>query len=419
MPVTLHLAKWLVPVTLPVMENAGIAVSEGRITALDTKKNLLKHFSGGAEIVDHGDSIIMPALVNAHCHLELSIARGKTRGGKGFYAWLKSIMNFRQENTQTDQSAFYSAALDAAGELHQNGTAVIADTGNTDTGLKVLSGLRDKKIPCFLAFREIIHPLPGEADLPDLSDFSPGICHQAAISPHSVYTCSRKVLLEIKNWCRAHSLPFSIHCAESPEETEFVRTGGGPLAEILSERGRDISSFFRMCRSPVMLLDETGILDSSTICVHCVSVTEEDLEILAGSGCSVCLCPGSNEFIGTGTAPIERIFSSMSDRVCLGTDSLASNTQLSILGEMRMIMKKAGGVSPELVLRAATINGAEALGFSAFTGSIEPGKRAFFLVLEESGCKREEIHEFICCTKGPFPLKLVSSQGSETASQAR
>ncbi len=408
MAVTIHLARWLVPVSMPPIENAGIAVSEGVIAGVDTNANLLGRFQN-ASIVDHGDSIIMPPLVNAHCHLELSNARGRIPPGTGFYSWLKMVIDFKAGNQGSDQSRADTAVLEAVSELRENGVAVLADTGNTDLAPRILSGLGREHMPCCISFREIIHPMEGVPELLQFSGFNQGDCRMAAVSPHSVYTCSRPVLRKIKEWCLKNRLPFSIHCAESPEEMEFVRSATGPLAEILREKGRDTGAFFKVASSPVKLLEETGLLDPSTICVHCVFLEEDDLETLAETGCHVCLCPGSNEFIGTGTPGFERLFSAMPSRICLGTDSLASNRQLSILAEMERIVARGSGVSAELVVRAATLNGAGALGLSEMAGSLEPGKMAAFVVLEGAFCKRNEIFEFICCGHDSFQLKLVTS----------
>ncbi|RUM88187.1 MAG: hypothetical protein DSZ23_04805 [Thermodesulfatator sp.] len=412
---SIHLARWVVPVTMPVIENGGVVLKGGRILELGHRKDLLENFAKAREITDHEDAIILPALVNAHCHLELSLAAGRIPRRTGFSAWLRSIMALREEILAREDASCKEAAVRGLRETVQAGSGVLGDVGNTTWGIEALLGSASGAALCFVSFMEIIHPLDKQLDLPELElKATPGgpslmeSCRKQAYSPHSVYTCSRQAMGKVKAWCRARKRPFTIHCAESLEERQFVSSAKGPIAEILEERGRDIGSFFSTAPSPVKLLDEAGVLDESTICVHCVHVDSSDIEVLANQGCFVCLCPGSNEYIGCGTAPADRLFSRLPGRICLGTDSLASNETLSVFREMQMLHGMFPGIWPEKLLQAATINGARALGLGAIAGSLDKGKVARLLVIKGGPDNLKELHEYICCRQEPFQLKVVS-----------
>jgi len=408
--ISIHLARWVVPVTRPVIENAGVAISKGRIIAVESAKDLLRKFSEASEITYHEDALIMPCLVNVHCHLELSFASGRIPAGLGFSGWLKKLMSLRHEKMKSGDASIKMAASKALEELFSRGVCAIGDVGSSEVGIDAVSGMNKRHAMWSISFREIIHPFAHEVSLPDPADVSSARDRRRpAWCPHSVYTCSRQALKAIKKWCSRKDMPFSIHCSESPEEMEFVKTGRGPIAGILEERGRNIRAFFSAAPSPVRLLEEAGVLDPATVCVHCVHVDQKDINILSEKGCHICLCPGSNQYIGSGKAPVEQIFASASRRVCLGTDSLASNESLSIFGEMKKIMESARGISPELVLNAGTINGARALGLFSQIGSLEAGKRAQFLVMEGAPSLKQDIHEYICCRPEPFPLKVVGN----------
>lgn len=409
--ISIHLARWVVPVTSTVMENAGVAISKGRIIAVEPAKDLLKKFSGNAEITDHEDALIMPCLVNVHCHLELSFARAQIPPGLGFSKWLKGLMRLRHEKMESKDAGLKAAASKALKELFSRGVYATGDVGNSEIGIEAISDMNKRHGTWSVSFREIIHPFAHDVSLPDPATvLSAPVRGRLTWCPHSVYTCSRQALKAVKKWCSSKKMPFSIHCSESREEMEFVKTGRGPLAEILEERERNIRAFFSTAPSPVRLLEETGVLDPATICVHCVYVDKKDIDILSEKGCHICLCPGSNKYIGSGTAPIGKIFAAASRRVCLGTDSLASNESLSIFGEMRRIMESAHEISARRVLNAGTINGAEALGLSSDIGSLEAGKMAQFLILKAEQVKRRDIYEYICCRPEPFLLKVVGSR---------
>jgi len=404
--VSIHLARWVVPVTRPAVENGGVAVSQGRIVSVGQKTDLFKTYSPKRnQIVDHGDCVIMPALTNGHCHLEFSFAQGLIPEGLGFSRWLRQAMRLRQEWFGQRDEKILASAVEGLDSLLKEGVYGLADVGNANLGASILQAC-EKGRCCAVSFSEVIHPVEQDVVLKDGNAFDTG-CGSFAFSAHSVYTCSRQAIHKIYTWCMSRGLPFSIHCSESPEEMEFVKTGQGPIAEILRERGRRIEAFFTTAYSPVRLLEEAKVLGPKTICVHCTHVDRNDLELLSKRRCHVCLCPGSNEYIGSGRAPVHEIFNTLAERVCLGTDSLASNWNLSIFSEMKRVAKLSPHIPPAQIVRAATINGAKALGFSDRLGSLEPGKTLPFLVIETSSIKDGDIYEFICCSPDSFTLKVV------------
>ncbi len=379
-----------------MIEDGGIAVERGHIIALGDKRDLLGLFvSKDMDIVDHGDAVLLPSLVNVHCHLEFSFAKDLIPTGLGFAKWLRRAMELKQQWIGNKNEAVKRAAIQALKEVVARGINTLGDVGNGSFGALAIDSL-GKDVFCALNFREIIHPLPHDLNLPRLPDLPYGPCRKNTYSPHAVYTCSPDALRKIKDWCRGHGLPFSIHCSESMEEAELVRTARGPLADILAERGRKVDEFFRPARSSVELLHAVGALDPSTICVHCVHVDDRDVRLLSERGCYVCLCPRSNEFIGSGTAPVSRLFSTPGIKVCIGTDSLASNQDLSLFKEMKKLMDMAPDIHPEDIFRAATINGASALGLSGVVGCLEPGALSSFLVLEEGPPSQKEIFAHVC-----------------------
>jgi len=261
----LHAARWIVPVTGPVIHDGAVLVSGGRIEEVGRKRDILRSCPAGTETIDHGDALIMPCLVNVHCHLELSWIKGMIPGGLGFSGWLRRLIAIKDEGTS--QAVVEDACGRAVDLLMQNGTAGLGDTGNTGLAGRIISGHDAGNFLCGVLFREVMNPSPRPVHLEDLGNTRAGMCLRSAYSAHSVYTCSLQTIREIKDHCLARGLPFSIHCAESWEETEFVQGRRGPIAGILTGKGRDINAFFRppsiwqpkIRAKPVLSLSVTSI----------------------------------------------------------------------------------------------------------------------------------------------------------------
>ena len=157
------------------------------------------------------------------------------------------------------------------------------------------------------------------------------------------------------------------------EEILFLRTGKGPLKDLLEERGMEPDQWRPPECGGVAYLDRLGFLDSLSLCVHVVHVSQEEIQLLKRSGAGVCLCPRSNLFLGHGIPPVARLLEA--EIPCgLGTDSLASNHDLNLFKEMAVLVDQCG-IGPDTVLAMATLHGARNLGMAGLYGSLEKGKR--------------------------------------------
>ena len=192
---------------------------------------------------------------------------------------------------------------------------------------------------------------------------------------------------------RSRGLPFSIHVAEQPEEIEFLRTGGGFCREILENQGRWDPGWTPPGKTPVAYLDSLGALDTGTLLVHAVHMTESDWALAARRDCSVVFCPRSNRNLGSGRPRIEKALS-LGIRCALGTDSLASNTDLNLFAEAGFTLDDHPSIHPERVIEMITINPARALGRKGDFGSLEPGAKARILAVTiQSGVDESNLAE--------------------------
>jgi cytosine/adenosine deaminase-related metal-dependent hydrolase len=255
----------------------------------------------------------------------------------------------------------------AARAMRDAGTAFVADiaTRSAPLAAEVLAGAGLG----FLGFHEALGQGEPPAALPGNPESPLG---RSAWAGHALYSTAPGVLAAAKALDNAAGLPFSLHLAEHDDEISILRDGSGPFVELMRSRGVRWD-FDAPGRSPVAQAETLGLLDEKTLCVHCVKVGEEDIEILARRGCAVCLCPRSNASIGVGRAPWEK-YRRAGIPLCLGTDSLASNQDLDLWAEVRFF---AQGFRDPLDLEAAvalaTRNPARALGLDGDYGTLAPG----------------------------------------------
>ncbi len=201
-----------------------------------------------------------------------------------------------------------------------------------------------------------------------------------SLAAHACYSTSGKVIREAKEWCRTRRLPFSIHVAEHREEIEFLERGAGFCREVLENLGRWTPHWTPPGTTPIRYLDRLQVLDAQTLLVHAVHLTDADWEIVVGKQSPVCFCPRSNRNLNVGRPDIAKALR-CGVVAALGTDSLASNTDLSLFAEAAYILDNYAGVSPEALVLMMTRGGARALGQEQRFGSIEAGKRANLLAV--------------------------------------
>jgi cytosine/adenosine deaminase-related metal-dependent hydrolase len=386
--VTLHQARWILPITRPPLEGGAVAARREKIVAVGPMKILAREFHG--PMIDHGDGVILPALVNAHTHLELSGLRGGVNLNGSFVDWIRSVI---REKERMDKKALQKGLRDGIERLIKNGTGLVADISNTGRSIFPLKRSRLRAVVFLeaLGFNQKNNLLL----LKSLLLRSKGLKRPiVTLGAHSPYTVSPHLFQKVHQWARRNYPIISVHLAESGEELEFLKDGRGPIRDLLMERGNWNTGWTPSGLSPVAYLDRMGFLNTHTLCVHCVHLSNEDIEILKKRRVRICLCPNSNRNLRVGFPPIMKLLKA-GLTVALGTDSLASNEDLSIPKEMKAVSRLNPMISPEEVLKMATIDGAKALGMERVMGSIEEGKRANLIFLPAKIMSRKKVYESV------------------------
>ncbi|WP_448873322.1 amidohydrolase family protein [Desulfobulbus propionicus] len=371
----LHTAPWVVPVAGPVLVDGGVLVEQGRILAVDALPALMQRFPA-AEVVPHPQTALTPALINAHIHLELShLAELASKPlATTFTGWIVRLLSLRDSLGATGAHV-EEAAKQTADDQYRQGVSVLADIGNTGLGQQWAANFSGQ----LLAHREYLGlaAFTLEKNLQRL-EAEPRVNR---CSGHAPYSTHPQLIRALKQRARALDHVFPLHVAEPAAEGEMLGQGRGEMVDFVRTRGFWDGSFDPPgVRGSIHYLYGLGILDDRTLCVHAVHVEPEEIRILVGEGSKICLCPGSNRFLRVGIAPVERYLDA-GLLPALGTDSAASNPELSLWREMALVAKEHPYVDPGAIFSMATRGGAEALGLDDQLGTLSPGKTADLLAV--------------------------------------
>jgi cytosine/adenosine deaminase-related metal-dependent hydrolase len=302
-------AAWILPISEPPIRGGWLAVDRGRVVALGAAgKRVL---SDGAQVVDLGDVAVLPGLVNAHTHLELSYLRDEVPPASQFVTWIRNVMKARRERPDPSGAEILGAVDAALKEAVTCGTAIVGDISNT----LVTFGPLTRSNLAAVVFYELIRFNTSDpagvvaSAMTELNALVPTERVRASLAAHAPYSVAPLVLRAIRQAVnRDPFAPCSIHLSESVEEVEFIRSGEGPWRALLEEIGSWDPAWVAPGGSPVQFLDESGFLDGRVLAVHGVQMTTADLDRLVARGTTLVACPRSNGHTGAGAPPIEDLY---------------------------------------------------------------------------------------------------------------
>ncbi len=380
---TLLTARYVYPVTAASITDGAVAVAGERILAVGPAAVLTDRYPG-ARRADLGEAALLPAAINAHTHLELTALEDAIPPDLDMAAWILALLRARGA---LDDAALRASAAEGVRRSLASGVAAVGEicSAGQSVGPIVESGLRG------VVYYELLSGDParadetlarGQAQLARWRAEYPGALVRFGISLHAPYTVSAPLFERASAWARAEGIPVSIHAAESPAETQWLRDRSGPIRDTLyATLGLSPDLEVAAGRSPMRYLSERGALDPQTLLAHGVQVDADDLALLAASGAAVAHCPRSNTRLRNGRLPWAA-YRAAGVRLALGTDSLASSPSLSVWDEAayaaNLHTRAAEPPTPVELLRLATLGGADALGLVDDLGSLEPGKLARF-----------------------------------------
>lgn len=352
----------------PPLQNGYVDVnSEGVIVSLSQES--------ASTTITEVAGIITPGFVNSHCHLELSHLKGKvperTNGMTGF------IKNLIEARFAASQEVILQAMFEADRQMYSEGIVAVGDISNLDISLAV----KQQSDLYYHTFVEVVGHDPAQTDA--ILNKAKMLCDDyifytkgnASIVPHAPYSISRALITAINKIAYHNALPISMHMHESEEEFLFCKNKSGPLSDFFLDLGLNINVFDHISDACPMLNTLPLLANCSPLLmVHNTLTTAAQIDIATALHTNLhwCLCPNANQYI-MGRLPHLCIYNNDTLRVTIGTDSLASNHQLSVLNELKTIAATNCNVPFERLIKWATINGAQFLGIDKKYGKIKPG----------------------------------------------
>ncbi|OYP37284.1 hypothetical protein CGZ80_05660 [Rhodopirellula sp. MGV] len=355
----------------PPIENALITFVEGTIVEIKPAG------TDPVQAIDLGDVAVLPKLVNAHTHLEFSDCESPIgTPGIALADWIGEVMRARG---QTDLAARQANIAKGLAESVAGGVGLIADIATTPSTYPPLEDFAVQGNPVrIVSFAEILGLSSERGD----ERFQSAVRHcdsldrqgdrcQPAISPHAPYSTPIDLVrrgVELASHS-ADGMLVAMHLAESPEERELLANGTGRFAEVLKNAGLWRDGLFPVSATEP-ILEYLRILASAprSLAVHGNDFRADEIDFLAQNpSISVVYCPRTHAFFGYDVHPVDRLLRS-GVRVALGTDSRASNPDLSLWEELRFLLNRRQDLDPIRVLEMATIMGAEAIGMDQSSG---------------------------------------------------
>jgi cytosine/adenosine deaminase-related metal-dependent hydrolase len=378
-------ARVVLPISRAPIEDGAVRISGNRISQVGAWKD----FSETDGVVDLGDVILMPGLINSHCHLDYTDMTGLMPPQKSFTDWIRLMLATK---AVWNYSEFAQSWVRGAHMLAKTGTTTVADFETvpellpdvwSTTPLRVISmlemtGVKTRRDPRALLLDNVNHimTLPG------------GRC-RPGLAPHAPYSTVPELLRLTADMARQRHWPLSIHVSESVQEFEMFTKGRGVMFDWLRRNERDMGDCGE--RSPIKHLDRYGVLSENCLVVHVNYLAEGDATLLAKRKTSVAHCPRSHAYFGHDDFPLGTLTKAKVN-LCLGTDSLATvykkprqTVELNMFDELQAFAAKHPRVRMETILEMATVNGARALGMAGHTGEISEKALADLIVIPFKG----------------------------------
>ena len=379
-----YLTRWLIPVSSPAIRHAVIRVLDGKVTEFGAAAAADLH---DRNIVDLGDVAVIPKLVNAHTHLEFSDFDAPIGSpGIPLADWIGEVIRARgvSDGFESDEAMRNDAIAQGLDESIRAGVGLIGDIATTPSRYPAKMNSR------IVSFAEVLgltqsrgEETFGAAET-HRGKYSDSEFVEPAISPHAPYSTPLSVVERCITWAESNGLPVAMHLAESPDERELLSSGRGRFYESLLRAGFWQAGLFpHSDTEPVQAILRILSTAPSALVVHGNDLRLDEIRMIATQPqMSVVYCPRTHRFFGYGKHPVDQMLKH-GVRVALGTDSRASNPDLSVWEEVRFLLCHRQDLAPFQILRMATIMGAEALGLASRTlrnlwlGQIHPGKTRF------------------------------------------
>lgn len=381
-------ADWVFPVSSSRIKEGVVVLDGNKVIAIEHRNNI------PADQLEIHNGILIPGFINTHCHLELSHLQGKIDSGTTLLPFLEQIVSQRESS----QDVIDAAIAEADAYMWSQGIQAVGDICNKKDTIEI----KQKSKIRYYNFIEVFDYRQGDK-MKNLIDRNLQIFDVAplpkAVVPHAPYSVSDELFGKIKN-INSPGSTICIHNQETAAEEELFKNGTGDFFPFFEKFGFKMDDFQATGQSSIHYVMQHLDPNQRNLFVHNTLTSKADIGAAQSWSEKVywATCPNANLFIEN-RLPVYQYFLDDASRMTIGTDSLSSNWQLSILDEMKTIVRYQSYVPFETLLLWATLNGAEALGMEKELGSIEAGKTPGILLLTMDPAKDKITDEHVQATR--------------------
>jgi cytosine/adenosine deaminase-related metal-dependent hydrolase len=404
-------ARTILPVSQPPIENGAIVISGNKIRAVGSWTDLKSETD--EKVLDLGEVVLLPGLVNAHCHLDYTDMAGELPPPKTFTDWIPLITAAK---TGWSYSEYAHSWLRGAHMLLKTGTTTVADIEAMPDLLPEVWDATPMRVYSFLEMTGIRARRDPKEILREAVETIDSLTHarcSVALSPHAPYSTLPELLRLSAGLARKKKWRICTHIAESAEEFEMFRHARGKMFDWLKRNGRDNSD----CGlgSPVQHFARHKMLGENLLAIHVNYLARGDAALLGQHLVNIVHCPRSHDYFRHAPFLRERLANAGAN-LCLGTDSLATTRkigkqkpELNMFEEMRQLAADDNTVSPEEILRMATVNGARALGLAGQIGELSKNAAADLIAIP-AGTKSADVYETVLAHTGNVKASMIDGR---------
>jgi cytosine/adenosine deaminase-related metal-dependent hydrolase len=376
--VSILTAAWVAPMDGAILRDGAVAFAEGRILAVGPAAAVRSSFPD-ANVEDLGARVLLPGLVNAHVHLELSALTPGERPAS-FVDWLKRLLP-RQAPSPDAISAFARRGVEVGvSQCRQCGVTTVGDISRQCAITRPLLAAGPLRV---VSYGEVQAMAQRRGFLEERLALAADASAQAGrlrigITPHAPYSIDAHGYSRCMQVARERGLPLATHLAETSAEAEFLSGHSGPFRELWNYLNAWDDRTPAFGGGPVRFAHSLGLLDYPTLLAHVNYCDDEEMALLAGGRASVVYCPRTHVYFGHPPHRWRRMLE-LGINVAVGTDSTASSPNLNLVDDLRLMHALAPQTPPSLLWEMATIHAARALQMESSVGSLTPGKAADFV----------------------------------------
>ena len=401
-------AKWVAPMDRPILRDASVVIDAGKIIAVDSASSV-RQAHPHAEVIDLPRSILLPGLINAHVHLELSNCECGASPGGTFGDWILSMRDRMRIDPANQEQSITGAVKNGIAQCLRFGVTCVGDITSAieiSRGALRASALRAVSFGEALGLGKLRQRFVMSLDRAvNMAEQSERV--RIGISPHAPYTVDLPGYQECLALAKQLGLPLATHLAENAEEEAFLKHHAGMCREIWNKLGLWDESVTTYPGSPIASANSIGLLDYPTLLAHVNYCSDTEMDLLANGNASVVYCPRTHAYFGH---PPHRWREMLAKgiNVAIGTDSCASSPDLNLLDDLRLLRKNAPEVPVGTIWEMATTRAARAIMLDEVVGSLGVGKSADMVAFDVDSC--EPLDEVL---QEPGSRRSVWIDGSE------